>query len=207
MKKIIAIVILALSLSTIAFILINDQNDSDKSSAQDNLQPSPSPAPQTPSLKEYVDPSGFKFSHIDDVIVKKKSVKDDNVYSLLELTSSNSSGKTTLEVTGSSLTSLDKWISKYKTASHEAQKLKIADMNAIELVSKTGIVTGALDKGVLFMISTDLSTNPDFWKRVYKQITTSFRFAPPETTSGSSGTNASPPSNDDISFEGEEVIE
>ncbi len=207
MKKIIVIVILALSLSVIAFILITSQNDSDESSMQGNSQPSPSSAPQTPSLKEYVDPSGFKFSYSGDVLVKKKSVKDDNIYSLLELTSLNSSGKTTFEVVGSSLTSLDKWISKYKTASHEAQKLKIADMNAVELVSSSNIVTGALDKGVLFTISADLSTNPDFWKSVYKQIITSFKFVPPETTSGSPDTNSSPPSNDDISFEGEEVIE
>lgn len=207
MKKIIAIVVSAVSLSVIAFVFISSQNNPDKTREKNVKQPSFPPVQESLKLKEYMDPSGFKFSYLGNVVVNKKPIKDDNTYTLLELKSSLNTGNIILEATGSNLTSLDKWASKYKTASHEAQKLKIADMNAVELVSKTSIVTGALDKGVLFTISADLSANPDFWKRVYKQITTSFRFAPPETTSNSPDTNASPPSNDDISFEGEEVIE
>lgn len=207
MKKIIAIVVSAVSLSVIVFVFINSQNNPDKTGEKNVKQPSFSLVQESLKLKEYTDPSGFKFSYTDNVVVNKKSVKDDNTYTLLELKSSLNAGKITLEATGSNLTSLDKWTSKHKTASHEAQKLKIADMNAVELSSKTSMITGALDKGVLFMITTEFSDRPDFWKSLYKKIVSSFAFTPPEATSGSFDTSASPPSNDDISFEGEEVIE
>lgn len=59
---------------------------------------------------------------------------------------------------------------------------------------------GALDQGILFTIEMPL-VEKDFWNEVYGKVTESFFFAPPAAQ------NKSDSSADDVSFEGEDVVQ
>ena len=70
----------------------------------------------------------------------------------------------------------------------------------MEIITADRLLLGVLDKNIFFTIEMPL-LEKDFWQQVYNNVLTTFSFTTPENVNQ---TESSP---EDISFEGEEVIE
>lgn len=209
MNKKVFIIIGAIVVSAaISFFIFRSSQQISKSSGKINTSArSSSPSISSTVIKEYSDPAGFKFSYPGSVTVSSKNALDSNVYSSLEISSSSNSGKITIEAISSDLLTLKNLISS-KTG---VTDIKLADLDAKQYTEKGNVITLALDKGVLFTITSSSGGNVSFWKEINNKIISSFIFALPETAQVDSDTTSQSDSTDstesDISFEGEETIE
>ncbi len=202
------IVISALIIAAVVFLSIfkNKKNVSFLTP----VKPTPAPTKKVVSgkLKEYIDPSGFKFSYPEEFLITAKEATDQSTYSHLEITSPKVSGQISIRVADSSLKTIDDWFenNKISTKTGEVKNIKLADLEARQFKSKDELITIALDEGVLFTITVDPKENKDLWFATNKKIIDTFLFvAPPEED-----TNNSIPvdeSSDEVIFEGEEIIE
>jgi len=190
---------------TITFVLFRSSQQISKSLGKVNTSASSSsPSISSTAIKEYSDPAGFKFSYPGSATVSQKNTTDSNVYSSLEITSSSTSGKITIEAVSSDLLTLKSLIST-KTG---VADIKFADLYAKQYTEKGNVITLALDQGVLFTITTSSGGNVNFWKEINNKIISSFAFALPDTTQVKSDTTSQTDSTEsDVSFEGEETIE
>lgn len=184
------------------FVYRTVQYDAKSSGKVNTSTNSSSQSVTSQTVKEYSDPAGFKFSYPDSASVSPKNTTDDNTYSSLEITSTSTAGKITIEAVSSDLLALDDMLAS-KTG---VTNLKLADLTAKQYAEKGNLITLALDEGVLFTITTSSGGNVDYWNEVNSKIISSFTFALPETTQVQSDT-PSQSDDSDISFEGEEVIE
>ena len=174
-----------------------------KSSGKVNTSTNSSPqSVSSQAVQEYSDPAGFKFSYPDSASVSPKNTTDDNTYSSLEITSTSTAGKITIDAVSSDLLTLDDML----VSKAGITNVKLADLTAKQYTEKGSLITLALDEGVLFTITTSSGGNVDYWNEVNSRIISSFTFALPETTQVQSDT-PSQSADSDISFEGEETIE
>lgn len=151
------------------------------------------------TLIEYADPSGFSFSYPDNLSLTKNETADEEAYADILLSANGVNGSLNLKIADSKFKSIDEWIKANQTASQEAPKeVKLGNLNASEIRLKDRLLLGALDQGVLFTIEMPL-LEEDFWLKVYHKILETFSFAPPSASVGSSS--------EDVTFEGEEVVE
>jgi len=192
----------------ISFLIFRSSQQISKSSGKINTSGNSSLKSITSSsFLEYNDPVGFSFNFPNSVVVSPKKTTDDNVYSSLNVTSSSTSGKITIEAVSSDLLTLKSLIST-KT---NVTDIKLADLDAKQYTEKGNVITLALDKGVLFTITSSSGENVNFWKEINNKIISSFVFALPETTQVDSDATSQSDSTDstesDVSFEGEETIE
>lgn len=157
------------------------------------------------SQKEYIDPSGFRFSHSEDVTVEEKKSTDSSVYSEVLLTSPRVAGTISLLVADSKVSSIDEWVKEKTLLPEKVDRVKLGSLDASQVPKLDGVITGALDQGVLFSLDVSWKDDKAFWENVYHTLLSSFSFSQPQS-SGSSSTSSSQSSNDVI-FEGEEVVE
>ena len=159
-------------------------------------------------LTEYKDPSGFKFSYPQNLNLQKKQINDQTIYSLLELTSPKNQGKLEIRVEDSQLKKIDDWFLNGKLATRPAdiKKIKLAEMDGRQFSEKGKFLTIALDQGVLFTFTVIPEKNKNFWLNVNEKIIKTFAFEPPENT-GENTSNNNASSEEDVIFEGEEIIE
>lgn len=149
------------------------------------------------TVKEYQDEAGFSFSYPDNLSITKNEITDDSTYSDIQISSKDVSGSLNLKITDSKFKSLDEWLSSNKEASKDKPKeVKLGNMKAAELKTADRLLLAAVDQGILFTIEMPL-IEQDFWTKVYNKVLANFSFVLPGASQGS----------DDISFEGEEVIE
>ena len=144
---------------------------------------------------EYNDLSGFSFSYPDNLSIAKNEASADK-YADLTLSSKDVSGSLTLRIADSEFTSLEQW-SKLNTGA--SKDVKLGNLKALEIQTSDRLLLGSLDQGILFTIEMPL-LEKDFWTKVYDKILANFSFTVPEAAQDST-------SSDDISFEGEEVVE
>lgn len=166
----------------------------------------PSPAAGS---KSYTDPAGFKFNYPKDLDVAAKKMTDDSVYSDLEIKSKDSTGGATIKAVDSNLIKIDDYFKDKKISSFSGgiSKLKLADIDARQYQVNSQIITVALDQGVLFTITVDLPVEKkDYWQKANNTLISSFAFVAPQNTT-STDTNSSSEGEDDVIFEGEEVIQ
>ncbi len=158
------------------------------------------------SLNEFVDPSGFKFKYPVNFAVSTTNQVNENVYSSLTLSSDEFAGKTSILVEATDAKSLDDWLLKNakKISSEKLQKIKLADLDARQYEQDKKAITVAYDTGVLFTITTELTTKRETMLNLHKTIITTFAFAPPASSGESQSSDTS---EEDVYFEGEEVIE
>ncbi len=162
-----------------------------------------SSTPTLGKLAQYTDDSGFKFSYPAELKVSRIDTSDQSVYSSVEAKLSSPPGTITIQLTSSTLKSFDDW---YKSQSikpkpSEISKLKIADLDAVQLKLNDKLITVALDKDTLITLSETPSSN-DKLSQAYQKIISTFAFVPPTSTSGTSSTGGS-----DVIFEGEEQVQ
>lgn len=152
----------------------------------------------TPSetLIEYADPAGFSFNYPDNLSLEKKEEIDEGTYADIQLSSKQVSGSINLKISDSKFASIDEWL---KLNQGTKREVKLGNLNAIEVKTNDRLLLGALDQGVLFTIEIPL-VEEDFWMQVYNKILTGFTFTPPSQENVSF-------TSDDVSFEGEEVVE
>lgn len=199
------LIVLSILVGSLIFLKIRNQNFRNPiSSPQKNL----SPTPKNASLKEYSDPSGFKFSIPKGLVVTDKKPTDQSIYSQLEVVpTTTSSGKITIAAITSNLKNVDDYfkINKSLSKNLKVDKLKLADLDARQFVSEDKITTVALDKGVLFTIISDLKDDKEFWDHANKTIITSFAFNPPQPQVSDDSSSGQP--DDSGVTEEEEIVE
>lgn len=167
-----------------------------------NSEPSPAVG-----MKVFHDPSGFTFSYPENLLASSAAnIKDQSVYSELTLSSTEKKGGIEIQALSSNLKKVDAWLTENKIplTDQRVVKLKLADLEARQLNEKTSITTVAVDSGVIFLISTDLQDDTDYWKNVTNDVVSTFKFVQPASASNTSGDNSS---SDDVVLEGEEVVE
>lgn len=154
------------------------------------------------TLKEYSDPSGFSFNYPDNLDLLNNEATDSATYADVNLSVKNKEGTLHLKIADSKYKTIKDWAASDKGATLEAtNSSKLGDLTAMELKSADKLILGAIDQGILFTV--EIPNKDDFWQKVYKKVIADFSFAPQETDAGQSGSSSS----DDVSFEGEEVIE
>ena len=200
-KKVIILLVIFMILVIGAIIYISRGKEKTVSPVS-NKKVSPTSAAK--KMKEYTDPSGFKFNYPDDLEVLAKDVSTSNtLYADIIITATASGRKGQITITAEDTT---------KTFFDEAFKdkttieTKLGDVDAYQYQEKSKLITTAYDQGVRFTLTTDLSQEKSYWFGVNKQIVNSFEFIQPETSTQSTD-NSSNSSGDEIIFEGEETIE
>ena len=196
MNKIAIIIISGLLISGIVFVLLTQKPKipvSIPASVTNNAPPTDSSSSSV-QLKTYTNPSGFSFQYPKSLLLTEKTVTDQSIYAWVELTDPQKKGVVSVKLESSDLTKIDDWVGVGKM-----KKVKLADLEGRVFMGENKIVTVALDQGgVLITITTD-SLLP-----AYQKIISSFIFVeqPAQTTTGTSGGGE-----EDIVFEGEEIIE
>lgn len=198
MKKIVLISSLVIVLITAAIwvLFFRPQNNSLSNPSVSNtavveIKPSE-------TLIQYVDPAGFSFNYPDNLSITNQEIEDDSTYASLILNANGVNGSLRLEISDSKFKTIEEWL---KLNQGDSKEVKLGNIQALEVKTKDRLLLGALDQGILFTIEMPL-LQEQFWTIVYNKILSDFAFAAPESTN-SSAVNSS----EDISFEGEEVIE
>lgn len=147
------------------------------------------------TLKEYIDENGFKFSYPDNLSLEKNEV-DASTYANIKLSANGVNGSLLLKIIDSKFKTLEDW--KKDVAKGEAKETTLGSLKAQEVKLSDRQILAAIDQGILFTIEIPL-VQEDFWMKVYNIVRSDFAFvasAGPATSSA-----------EDISFEGEEVVE
>lgn len=145
------------------------------------------------TLLDYTDPAGFSFSYPDNLSIVKNETTD-NKYADITLSSKDISGSLNLKISDSKFKTLDEWVKLNKGTLKETN---LGTLKAAEIKTSDRLYLGALDQGILFTIEIP-RVEEEFWMKVYDKILSGFSFVAPADA-------ASTP--DDVSFEGEEVVE
>jgi len=200
MNKIAIIIISGLLVSGIVFVILTQKP---KNPPSDSLIYPTKTVSSEPQLKTYFNDSGFSFKYPESFILSEKEVTDESIYALVELTNPKNKDVVSIKLEDSDLTEIDDWftVSNKKDVVGEIKKVKLADLDGRQFTDKENqIVTLALDEGgVLVSISSNSSS-------IYQQIVSGFIFTQSaQTTTDTSNTSGG--GDEDIIFEGEEVIE
>ncbi|OGK12478.1 hypothetical protein A3C98_02585 [Candidatus Roizmanbacteria bacterium RIFCSPHIGHO2_02_FULL_37_15] len=155
-------------------------------------------------LKEYLDQAGFKFKYPDNFSVAIMETGEE-IFSSLVVASDELKGKTTIVVESTTAKSLDELLGQKKIVSDKLQKISLADIEARQYEKDNSLITVAYDTGAFFTITTELIPARETMLKLHKTIITSFAFQLPEETSVE--TNSQSTGENDVIFEGEEVIE
>lgn len=201
MGKKIVVVGLCVILGLIALMLVLNPNA--KKSLTNPLITNPQPQAVEPSetLKDYSDPAGFSFTYPDNLSLTKQETVDNSTYADLLVSSKDVSGSLSLKITDSKFKSINDWLKLNQAAALEKpEEVKLGTLPAIQLKLKDRLLLGALDQGIFFNIEMPL-VEENFWTKVYGKILAGFSFAPPTAASNTTSDT------DDVSFEGEEVVE
>jgi len=154
------------------------------------------------TLKDYIDPSGFKFKYPTGIFTKELEFQSASVYSWIELTSPAIAGSITIKAEDTKLNSVADYLKNKSVVN--SKTVKIADLQGKAYEGKNQLVTAFIDQGVLFTIITDFQKNKDYWMSANQGIVGSFKFVLPESASQSTTSDTS---GGDVIFEGEETIE
>lgn len=169
--------------------------------------------PKEATLKEYSDPTGFRFLYPSSVsLVSEIDDADSDLYASIKLKPHNGGGYISFKITTSNFTKIDEWL-KANGLSKNApgvEKIKLADLDAYQTTIQNQKITGALDTGtIITLINTD-PNNSDLSK-AYDSVVETFAFYQPE---GTDSTEAAAPANtapaaesSDEIVESDEVIE
>lgn len=194
MNKIAIITVSSLLISGIVFVLLTQKP---KNPAPNNLLSPIKTIFSQAQLKTYANASGFSFKYPDSFTLSEKEVNDESIYALVELTNSQNKDVISIKLEDSDLAEVDDFFTtpNKKDIKGEIKKIKLADLDGRQFTNKENqLITLALDEGgVLISVSGNSSS-------AHQQIVSSFIFT--QSAQATTGT-----SNEDIIFEGEEVVE
>ncbi len=193
------LILVAISLIVIISLIVyvRSKQSNPKSISPVILQTETKNTKPSEALKEYSDPSGFTLSYPDNLSLTKNDITDESTYADIQLNSKDISGSLNLKISDSKFTSLDDWI---KLNKGSVKEIKLGSLKGMEILTSDRLLFGALDKNIFFTIEVPL-LEKDFWMKVYNNVLTTFSFSAPESV------NSVNSSSEDVSFEGEEVVE
>jgi len=207
MVKKIFIILSLVIISLIAWKIFSqkkiDLPKNDQAENTDVLSEESTPAPTN---KEYLDESGFKIIYPNNLVMTKTDIVDENIYSELELTSEEKTGKLTIKIEASDITDIENWFTINKIKPGKKDQIKLSDIKATQFTIDNKIETIAFDQGIEISIVADLKENKEYWTKINQQIISSFSFVDPKTVESPPSSNSNT-NNDGIIFEGEEIIE
>lgn len=199
-KTILLIIVLGLIVGIIWVLFLRPQNNPLSNPLGSKQMPQAQPSE---TFIEYTDPAGFKFTYPDNLSIIKNEIEDTSSYADIQLNSNTVSGSLNLKITDSKYKTLDEWLNLNKDAVVEGPKdVKLGNLKAIEIKTSDRLYLAALDQGVLFTIEVP-RIEEDFWMKVYQKILEEFSFSNPSENTASQEIS----SYNDITFEGEEVVE
>lgn len=152
----------------------------------------------------YNDSSGFKFDYPENLMVKDVSGTASDVYSSLEISSANQTGKMTIKIIDSPYDSLESYLSSKEASSAGVSRdVIVASMPAkqIQLTNPKRLETVAISDGVMYVIESPLD-DQGYWNKIHNQIVSSLTMETQDNPAA-----ASDNSNNDQPASGEEVIE
>lgn len=163
---------------------------------------SSTPAPEE-KLLTYEDEAGFSFEYTEGLVIKDVSGAQD-VYSILEITSAEQSGKMVIRVVDTKYKDPSLFFASLKTTLGASREFELAGMagQQIQLENPRRLVTSAIDKGVLYYLESPLDSNSDYWNKAHNAIVSSFAIGEAKTPTGSQTTGG-----DNTIYEEEEVVE
>lgn len=209
-KKIILVTFFSAVFLVVAIVLFNIRESKEKENSERGVNSQNSRTGVTEKIpssvsKEYSDPSGFTFSFPDNINIQRK--ENDSLYSDLILSTNEVNGNITFTVSDSNYNSLEDW----KDDNLEnltgllINQSELGNLSGISFNKKDKITLVAIDQGIEFKMVVDYKDHKKFWENVYKLIRNNFAFTSP-ATSQTTNTGSEAPS-EEVSFEGEEVIE
>ncbi|MDP3998501.1 MAG: hypothetical protein Q8P89_02700 [bacterium] len=157
------------------------------------------------ALKEYSDPSGFSFNYPDDLSLTANEATSDSTYADLQLKSKDVEGDLKLKIQDTKLASAGAWLKENGSTASGVKELRWGTLNAESVEDKDGIIFAAVDQEILFTMEVSYGGQKDFWQKVSDSILSSFAFSSessPGTSPQTGGASA-----EDVTFEGEEVVE
>lgn len=153
--------------------------------------------------KQYTDAAGFSFSYPVDLELKKAGVTDNSTYADLTIASPETDGTLTIKVTDTTFATLEAWVKSNKEISAKTKETTLGTLKAVEISLDTKTTLAAIDQGVLFLLTTTSSKDPQYWQNVYNTAKASFAFSAPQASTDTSGQAM----DSGVDLEGEEVIE
>lgn len=204
--KVIGLIVGVVVILGAAFFFLSQQPKSQESPVLSPVSDQTTSAKKLPSstLKEYADPSGFSFNYPDDLSLTKNEAAGSGTYADLKLTSKEVDGDLNLKVQDTKLASVDAWF-KESGQTGEVKDVQWGTLNAKAAEDKDKATVVAVDQGILFTMEVNFSGQKDFWQKVSDQILSSFSFSSESSPGTSPQTGGS--SEEDVTFEGEEVVE
>lgn len=201
-KKTLILLLIALGIIGVVKLVLFSPSKSPLSNPSSGQQAQVAETIPSETTKTYSDPAGFSFSYPDNLSLTKNDLTDAS-YAEVQLSAKGLMGSLILKITDSKFASIDEWAKSIKDVVGTPKEVKLGNLKALEIKVSSGLKLASVDQGVLFSLDVPNSQN-DFWMKVYNKILAEFTFAPP-TNADSQGTVSS--SSDDVSFEGEEVVE
>lgn len=209
--------ILFTAVSAGAFIALsqNEKPLSTTSRADSNSLPALPPVKKTqtqkePALKEYSDPSGFRFLYPSNVsLVTELDDSDSTLFSSIRIKSQSEGGYISIKVTSSNFTKLEDWLKANGISknSPDLEKIKLGDIDAYQTMYQKQKITGALDSGAVITI---VNTDPEsaVLTKAYDSVISTFAFyQPQESSSVDEQSTETPASPSEDTTESDEVIE
>ena len=173
--------------------------------SEKSVKPTKNPDKLSIKMKEFIDPSGFKFSYPADLKIETLDKKDPAYYSSLKLYLPGSINNLTIDVTSTKYKSLVEWVANNKEISGNSKNIKLAGLEAKEINSNNKKITVAVDIETLITVTSSYTKeNEADWNKVNDIVVSTFAFEQPEEPVMNDETEST---EEDVVFEGEEVIE
>ncbi len=172
-----------------------------------SLQASTSATPIQEELTTWEDPSEFSFVYPKEL--KLNPHDEDKInYAHIELTSDTYPGRIILWAKDTNETSIDNWAK--KNTAEGAIDTTLGDEKAKKiLITDQGqkIITSALHNGYLYQVEGEMGD--DYWKRVYGDVLTSYKFITAKPAKNTESTEDSSTLSEDSqsSYDEEETIQ
>lgn len=175
---VLGVVIVAVSIAAVFYILNSKKTIS--STPSDTYRKKPLVVlekPPSETFKEYFDNSGFKLKYPDDVQIDKIEIKDNIIYSNLELTSNQAKGKILIKIVDTQLKSIDDWFARDNFMEGNKKEIKIGEISGVQLQMDNKILAAAINQKILFTIEVDAQSSK-YWQSVYRTMLSTFSFVP-----------------------------
>ena len=202
MNKITIVVISGLLISGVVFVLVTQRP---KNPVSDSLIYPTKTVSSEPQLKTYFNDSGFSFKYPESFTLSEKEVADESIYAWVELTNPKNKDVVSIKLEDSGLAKIDDFFTtpnKKNGIKGEIKKVRLADLDGRQFTDKENqLTTLALDEGGVLV---SISGNP---LSIHLQIVSGFIFTQSAQTTTDTSTDSGGSGEEDIIFEGEEVVE
>ena len=202
MNKIAIVIISGLLISGVVFVLVTQRP---KNPVSDSLIYPTKTVSSEPQLKTYFNDSGFSFKYPESFTLSEKEVTDESIYAWVELTNPKNKDVVSIKLEDSGLAKIDDFFTtpnKKNGIKGEIKKVRLADLDGRQFTDKENqLTTLALDEGGVLV---SISGNP---LSIHLQIVSGFIFTQSAQTTTDTSTDSGGSGEEDIIFEGEEVVE